>query len=446
MTSDEQVSTLRAARARAIVFALTYGSYAGLHMVRKAVANVKHDLNGVGLSKRMLGTLDTLFLAAYAIGLYVSGSLADRFDVKKVLVVGTLFTAVLTALFGLVGFLGSHDDGDARSYAVLWCLNGLVQSVGWPSNVKIMGNWFGQGHRGAVFGLWASCVSVGNILGGLLASALLHDGLGWQWVFIVPSFIVAVWAVLILLFLPSGPPSHAAPATAITSSQHSAESKPVSFFDAWRIPGVAAFAVTNAFTKNVAYSLLFWLPLYLSEEFHSSGANANLLSTLFDVGGVVGGIGFGVLSDMAVERGAGRSMVIMSILLLSAVTLALFVVFGHASLTTTALLMVLTGLFSNSAYNLINSAVATDLGSHPVLAGNTVAVSSVAGIIDGSGTVGAALGQPLVATIVEATSWRGMFVFLAMSSVASAACLAKVVAGEVANWQRERLRGQHSNA
>jgi sugar phosphate permease len=38
-------------------------------MVRKAVANVKHDLNGIGLSKRTLGTLDTLFLAAYAIGL-----------------------------------------------------------------------------------------------------------------------------------------------------------------------------------------------------------------------------------------------------------------------------------------------------------------------------------------------------------------------------------------
>jgi OPA family glycerol-3-phosphate transporter-like MFS transporter 3 len=448
MTSDEVSPTLRAARERAIVFALTYGSYAGLHMVRKAVANVKHDLNGVGLSKRMLGTLDTLFLAAYAIGLYVSGSLADRFAVKKVLVVGTLFTAVLTALFGLVGFVGSHDDGDARSYAVLWCLNGLVQSVGWPSNVKIMGNWFGQGHRGAVFGLWASCVSVGNILGGLLASALLHNGLGWQWVFIVPSFIVAVWALLILFFLPTTEPHHAAAAAASAPvpSQPSVESKPVSFFDAWRIPGVAAFAVTNAFTKNVAYSLLFWLPLYLSEEFHSSGANANLLSTLFDVGGVVGGIGFGVLSDMAVERGAGRSMVIMSILLLSAVTLALFVAFGHASLTTTALLMVLTGLFSNSAYNLINSAVATDLGSHPVLAGNTVAVSSVAGIIDGSGTVGAALGQPLVATIVEATSWRGMFVFLAMSSVTSAACLAKVVAGEVANWQRERRRGEHSNA
>jgi sugar phosphate permease len=141
------------------------------------------------------------------LALYVSGSLADRFSVKRVLVVGTLFTALLTAMFGLVGFLGSHDDADARRYAILWCLNGLVQSVGWPSNVKIMGNWFGQGHRGAVFGFWASCVSVGNILGSLLASAVLHNGLGWEWVFLFPSIIIGVWALAIQCLLPSNAPS-----------------------------------------------------------------------------------------------------------------------------------------------------------------------------------------------------------------------------------------------
>lgn len=407
-------------------------------MVRKAVANVKHDLNGIGLSKRTLGTLDTLFLAAYAIGLYVSGSLADRFSVKRVLVVGTLLTALLTAMFGLVGFLGTGDDADARRYAILWFFNGLVQSVGWPSNVKIMGNWFGQGHRGAVFGFWASCVSVGNILGSVLASAVLHDGLGWEWVFLFPSIIMGVWALAIQLLLPNAPSTTPPTAISTTPTTPSAQTtaKPISFLGAWQIPGVAAFAATNAFTKMVAYSLLLWFPLYLSEQFNATGAAADLLSTLYDVGGVAGGIAFGVLSDWAFARGMGRSLVISLMLLLSAVTLALFAFFFESTLAGTAFLMTLTGLFSNSAYNLINSAVATDLGSHPVLAGNTMAVSSVTGIIDGSGSVGAALGQPLLAVIVEATSWRGMFVFLALSSILSALCLVKVVADDAANFRR----------
>jgi OPA family glycerol-3-phosphate transporter-like MFS transporter 3 len=436
------VSATPSARDRVVVFALTYGSYAGFHMVRKAVANVKHDLNGIGLSKRTLGTLDTLFLAAYAIGLYVSGSLADRFSVKRVLVIGTLLTALLTAMFGLVGFLGSHDDADERRYAILWCLNGFVQSVGWPSNVKIMGNWFGQGHRGAVFGFWASCVSVGNILGSLLASAVLHNGLGWEWVFLFPSIIIGVWALAIQCLLPSNPPPQTAatpPATTTTEATPTpttAPKKPISFLAAWQIPGVAAFAATNGFTKMVAYSLLLWFPLYLSEQFDATGAAADLLSTLYDVGGVVGGIAFGVLSDWAFARGMGRSAVIMVMLFLSAVTLALFALIFESSLSGTAFLMTLTGLFSNAAYNLVNSVVAADLGSHPVLAGSTVAVSSVTGIIDGSGSVGAALGQPLVAVIVEATSWRGMFVFLAMSSILSAMCLIKVVADDAANFKR----------
>jgi hypothetical protein len=102
----------------------------------------------------------------------------------------------------------------------------------------------------------------------------------------------------------------------------------------------------------VAYSLLLWFPLYLSEQFDATGAAADLLSTLYDVGGVVGGIAFGVLSDWAFARGMGRSLVIMVMLLLSAVTLALFALIFESSLSGTAFLMTLTGLFSNSAYNL----------------------------------------------------------------------------------------------
>lgn len=29
-------------------------------------------------------------------------------------------------------------------YVVIWILNGLLQSTGWPTVVAIMGNWFGR--------------------------------------------------------------------------------------------------------------------------------------------------------------------------------------------------------------------------------------------------------------------------------------------------------------
>jgi len=29
-------------------------------------------------------------------------------------------------------------------YVILWIINGLLQSTGWPAMVAVMGNWFGR--------------------------------------------------------------------------------------------------------------------------------------------------------------------------------------------------------------------------------------------------------------------------------------------------------------
>jgi hypothetical protein len=40
--------------------------------------------------------------------------------------------------------------------------------------------------------------------------------------------------------------------------------KAVGFLEAWRIPGVAPFALCLFFSKLVAYTFLYWLPFYIS--------------------------------------------------------------------------------------------------------------------------------------------------------------------------------------
>lgn len=43
-----------------------------------------------------------------------------------------------------------------------------------------------------------------------------------------------------------------------------AQAKGISFLAAWKIPGVAGFALILFFAKLVAYTFLYWLPFYLS--------------------------------------------------------------------------------------------------------------------------------------------------------------------------------------
>lgn len=39
----------------------------------------------------------------------------------------------------------------------------------------------------------------------------------------------------------------------------------VGFLEAWRIPGVATFALCLFFSKLVAYTFLYWLPFYIKQ-------------------------------------------------------------------------------------------------------------------------------------------------------------------------------------
>ena len=53
----------------------------------------------------------------------------------------------------------------------------------------------------------------------------------------------------------------------------------------------------------------------------------------------------------------------------------------------------------------VSSTVAADLGTHKSLKGNARALSTVTGIIDGTGSVGAAVGQYLVGVLDNAGGW-----------------------------------------
>jgi hypothetical protein len=52
--------------------------------------------------------------------------------------------------------------------------------------------------------------------------------------------------------------------TPLLEPRSQAKEKAVGFIEAWRIPGVAPFALCLFFCKLVAYTFLYWLPFYIS--------------------------------------------------------------------------------------------------------------------------------------------------------------------------------------
>ncbi|XP_007901751.2 glucose-6-phosphate exchanger SLC37A1 isoform X2 [Callorhinchus milii] len=397
--------------------------------------------------KQLLGALDYSFLCAYAVGMYASGIIGERLPLRLYLTFGMLSSGLFTALFGLGYFYRVHN---LHYYILVQVANGLVQTTGWPSVVTCIGNWFGKGRRGLIMGIWNSHTSVGNILGSLIAGYWVSGP--WGLSFVVPGLIIGLMGVVCFFFLIEHPQDVKCTSTQINDSEFECflnnvriPAKPssssshvvittesgrgtpaISFLGALRIPGVVEFSLCLLFAKLVSYTFLFWLPMYLANAEHFDAKKAGDLSTLFDVGGIIGGIFAGLFSDYTRKRASTCALM----LLLAAPTLYLFCTVKYMGLKTIIVMLIGCGALVNGPYSLITTAVSTDLGTHTSLMGNSKALSTVTAIIDGTGSIGAALG-PLLAGLISPTGWNNVFYMLMAADTCAFLLLSRLVLKEL---------------
>ncbi|XP_034746355.1 glucose-6-phosphate exchanger SLC37A2 [Etheostoma cragini] len=476
---------------RGFILFLTFLFYTAYHLSRKPISIVKSELHrncstvirpaGFNLTdnatwcdwapfdrdnyKTLFGVLDNSFLVAYAIGMFFSGMFGERLPLRYYLSFGMLGSGLFTCLFGLGFFWNIHSLG---YYAFIQVMNGLMQTTGWPAVVACVGNWFGKGKRGLIMGVWNSHTSVGNILGSLIAGAFVSSA--WGMSFIVPGLIIASTGILCFFFLVEKPEDVNCTPPQHHSEQESGEKEPllqnsshvdrmgngsittepadvvaveehpeaISFCGALSIPGVVEFSLCLLFAKLVSYTFLYWLPLYISNVAHFEAKQAGDMSTLFDVGGIMGGIAAGLVSDYT----GGRATTCCVMLIAAAPMLFLYNYIGQRNIGTTVGMLLLCGGLVNGPYALITTAVSADLGTHESLRGNSRALSTVTAIIDGTGSIGAAVG-PLLAGLISPTGWNNVFYMLISADILACLFLTRLVFKEAQGWcgRTPRARG-----
>ena len=128
-----------------------------------------------------------------------------------------------------------------------------------------------------------------------------------------------------------------------------------------------------------------------------------------DVGGLLGSFCIGYISDMMYGK---RSPITIVFLVLSCVIWYLLCV-EYNSLTYESLMVsfFFYGYFMQGVTNTIAATCSADIGK-AIPNKNTKAVSTVTGIIDGMGSVGAAIGQFIVGWTQTAWGWRYGYILL----------------------------------
>lgn len=399
-----------------------------------------------------LAILDTLFLFCYAVGLFIAGFIEDRLNLRWALAAGSILSAMSVLTFGWFAYSGVKIFWP---YAVAWSVNGLIQASGWPANVAIMGKWFGRWkcpcggevERGAVLGAWSGNASFGNILSYFIFTFCMNIttldghmvGQDGNWILGMVGSAVVLFSVGICVFffvrLPTqvgyvdslGVDHNKCEASQDELQENDEENGTVSFCNSIFIPGVIPYSLSYMCLKLANYAMFFWLPFYLSYSVvaRSSATSADFISNTFDYGQILGGFIAGFTSD----RLGIRAPVVVIMLLMSAGAFVPFLF--QPNLLTVRVLVPVLGVLLGGPANLISATVSADLGGSVK---NGAAMATVTGIVDGTGSLGAAVGQYLVVVLAGChgshCQWAPVFIMLLFCTVMAAVFLWRILIRE----------------
>jgi len=388
------------------IFAVTWLAYAGFYLCRKNFSVLMPVLQSeLGLDKLRLANIVFGYSLCYSLGQFVAGPLSDRFG-PRLVVGGGLALAVISNL--LMGFSTTYS-----ALLLLGLLNGCGQSCGWPGLVQNMAAWFVPEKRGVVMAWWTTNYVIGGFLATVLATWVLANpqlwpGTPWRAGFWLPALVLAAVALVF------GVTGRNRPADEGFASLECEQQQPNHWTSYRLLLGQRAAWVTAlcaASLKVIRYSFLFWLPLYLTEQFHYSNEAAGYLSSAYEIAGFAGAVLAGYLSDRVF--GARRFPVASIMLIGLAGACHLLPMLGAMGHTAGLVGIVLVGLMTYGPDTLMQGAASQDLGADG-------SAGAAAGFVCGIASLGQLISPYLVAVLAQRFGWDALFQGFVMLAGATA--------------------------
>ncbi len=286
---------------------------------------------------------------------------------------------------------------------------GAAQAPLWPACTKVLSAWYPQDKLSSVFGIISTSPYVGALAGTALA-IYIQDRHGWRFVFL-PSGIAGIVIAVVVFFTAKMPKEvnmeisgnlQTVGANSPSRSAAATDDDSDSFSQLFHIPAVPATATAVFCLKFVRYCMYMWLPLYLIEHLHYPRTEGGLFSTMFDIGGIMGGPVLGVIVDKYMPD---RPLLgIYYVMLVGTITFVLIVFFASWGVVYCSLLLLVAGAANCGPDSLLAGSVTMTIGEK--YAKNKGA--GVTSFINGVGSVGGIVEGPIIGLISDYVGWHGV--------------------------------------
>lgn len=363
---------------RVTVGSLVVG-YAGYYICRSnfsvAAPLLREGFGEQGLDKEALGVIASWGVFFYAIGKILNGVLSDFVGGRRMFIFGMVGSVAATLWFGIgAGF---------ATFIAAWCVNRLVQSMGWGALVKITSNWFSFGQYGTVMGILSLSFLFGDALARFFLGGLMTAGVGWRGIFFTAALSLSTIAVLNHLLLRASPrdvglappPSNPNDLYGAGGERERPGSLTALLLPFLKSPAFWLVALLSLGLTLIREAFTFWTPTYLAETAGLAAGEAAQYSLLFSLCGGFSVLLFGWVADR-VGRGARGAIIVVGLLLLVPVLVIMGFMKPSPYLAMPLLLVSLAAFLLVGPYSFLAGAISLDLGGKQ-------GSSTAAGLVDG---------------------------------------------------------------
>ncbi|MBO8444971.1 MAG: MFS transporter [Bacteroidetes bacterium] len=312
-------------------------AYSLYYVCRLSLSVIKQPLiDGEVFTAGQLGIIGSALLFVYAVGKFMNGFIADYCNIKRFMATGLIISAIANLLLGLLGLF--HGATGASSavffvlFAVLWGVNGWVQSMGSPPGIISLSRWFPLSKRGTYYSFFSSSPYLGEFLSFIIVG-LVVGAFGWQYGFIFASLGGLIGAAIIIVFVSDTPESKGLPSVQELSGEEMRKEDGMKTSEIQKSvlkhPGIWIIAASSAFVYIAKYAIAGWGVLFLQKEKAFSLESATQIIAFSAAFGVLGTVLAGWLSDKVFKGSRITPAVISGMLSFIAFALFLFAGGGY---------------------------------------------------------------------------------------------------------------------
>ncbi|EIP4303295.1 MFS transporter [Salmonella enterica subsp. enterica serovar Java] len=389
----------------------TFLTYTVMYISRKAFAAaaplLMHD---TGMTTVQFGTASSIYYILYGISKFGSGLLADRINPRLFLAPTLLVIAIIN--------IGVGMSNNVTILLALYCLTAIAQGCGFPPIAKAISQWYSKSERGGWYSLWNTSHNVGGALAPLIASAVIAYSGNWRYAFFVPAMITLIQAIISAVFMRDKPEKYGLPNVGLwRNDRKQLEINNRSEIGLTTSRMFCTYILNNpviwiAICGDLCIYIIRtvtddWVSVYFVKELGWDLIKSNSLVAWFEVGGILGGLTSGVISDKFFHADRWTTILIYSLFLILGMGGVALTIHIHYYLVAICFFIIGAGIYAPQmlfALGVIEASHADGAGA-------------ATGLKGGVTYVGAALAGAPIAMIQKYYSWNGVFALLGIIAI-----------------------------